>query len=82
MTLDLQRWSRLYLDQPEDRLFHASDQTWWQRIDGTYLGTGALYKAAEPQYVQDLRARILKLEAKVLKYETKVKRPKRKIRMG
>jgi hypothetical protein len=51
---DLARWERLFLDKPEDRLFHASDKTWWQRKDDTYLGKGGLFSAAPPEYVQRL----------------------------
>lgn len=31
----IQAWERLYLDQPEDRLYHAKDKTWWRRMHGT-----------------------------------------------
>lgn len=41
-------WRSLYLDQPEDRLYHAKDDTWWSRRDDTYLGVGALYRAEPP----------------------------------
>jgi hypothetical protein len=27
----------VYADQPEDRLYHASDNTWWRRTDGAGL---------------------------------------------
>ena len=49
---DLARWERLFLDKPEDRLFHASDKTWWLRRDDSYLGVGALFRAEPPEYVQ------------------------------
>lgn len=42
------KWRGLYLDQPEDRLYHAKDDTWWCRNDDTYLGVGALYRAKPP----------------------------------
>lgn len=42
-------WRRCYLDQPEDRLYHAKDKTWWYRNDYTYLGVGGLFKANPPE---------------------------------
>ncbi len=51
---DLGRWARLFLDKPEDRLFHASDKTWWRRRDDSYRGVGALFSAEPPEYVQRL----------------------------
>lgn len=45
---EVRQWRSLYLDQPEDRLYHAKDDTWWTRIDNTYLGVGALYRAKPP----------------------------------
>ena len=35
---EIQMWRRLYLDQPEDRLYHASDATWWRRDDTQKVG--------------------------------------------
>lgn len=31
----IKMWERLYLDRPEDRLWHAKDRTWWKRLHGT-----------------------------------------------
>ena len=45
------KWRRLYLDKPEDRLWHDSDKTWWTRQDDTYLGVGALYGAKPPPHI-------------------------------
>jgi hypothetical protein len=28
----LQELDAVFLDQPEDRLYHAEDQTWWKRV--------------------------------------------------
>lgn len=54
------RWRRLYLDQPEDRLYHAKDGTWWTRRDDTHLGMGALYSAPPPPEVsRAFAARVL-----------------------
>lgn len=55
----------IYLDQPEDRLWHDADQTWWQRIDDTYLGVGALYSAPPPPAIQKLIDDNTKLKAQV-----------------
>jgi hypothetical protein len=30
----IKMWERLYLDKPEDRLWHAKDGTWWKRLHG------------------------------------------------
>lgn len=30
----LRMWERLFLDRPEDRLWHAKDRTWWKRLHG------------------------------------------------
>lgn len=32
LKLDLTAWESLFLDKPEDRLWHASDKTWWRRL--------------------------------------------------
>jgi hypothetical protein len=54
----LESWKRLLLDKPEDRLYHASDRTWWRRAyekeaaDG--LGPPWLVRADAPPIVNDL----------------------------
>jgi hypothetical protein len=58
---ELALWSMLYLDKPVDRLFHASDATWWTRMDDTYLGKGALFRADPPEYVQKMAAKLQKM---------------------
>jgi hypothetical protein len=47
-------WRSCYLDKPEDRLYHASDDTWWQRKDDLHQGIGGLYRAEPPPAVQKL----------------------------
>lgn len=42
------RWRYLYLDQPEDRLYHAKDNTWWRRDDKHWTGIGGLVSADPP----------------------------------
>jgi hypothetical protein len=44
-------WRRCYLDKPEDRLYHASDKTWWRRDDTNVVGR--LLRADPPPEVQD-----------------------------
>jgi hypothetical protein len=51
---EVSKWRRLYLDKPEDRLWHDSDKTWWTRQDDTHLGVGALYKAEPPRALTQL----------------------------
>lgn len=41
-----------YLDQPEDRLWHAEDGTWWRRDDSRGLGT--LVRAEPPPRVAEM----------------------------
>lgn len=45
---EVSRWRRLYLDKPEDRLYHASDRTWWRRDDAHPYGAGTLVRAEPP----------------------------------
>lgn len=45
------RWRALYLDKPEDRLWHDADGTWWARDDTRPTGVGSLVRAAPPAYV-------------------------------
>lgn len=54
MAKEIQRWRMLYLDQPEDRLYHAKDNTWWRRDDTFNTGIGSLVSADPPGIVQDL----------------------------
>lgn len=57
---EVSRWRMLYLDQPEDRLWHDKDRTWWTRRDDTYLGVGALYRAEPPEPLKAIRALLVK----------------------
>ena len=45
---EVRRWRGLYLDQPEDRLYHAQDDIWWRRDDTTYQGVGRLFRTSPP----------------------------------
>lgn len=63
---EVARWRRLYLDKPEDRLWHASDNTWWTRKDDTLYGVGGLFAAEPPEPVKKLmkaHARLVKSNA-------------------
>jgi hypothetical protein len=48
LRVEVERWRSLYLDQPEDRLYHASDNSWWRRDDTRYTGIGSLVRAEPP----------------------------------
>lgn len=65
-------WRRCYLDKPEDRLYHASDNTWWQRKDNTWIGIGGLYGAPPPLVVQAMELEIQKLKASVERLKRKL----------
>lgn len=60
-------WRRLYLDKPEDRLWHDSDKTWWSRKDDSRYGVGGLFSAAPPEPVQKLEKENARLRAKLSK---------------
>jgi len=34
LRFEVDAWRSLWCDQPEDRLYHANDRTWWKRIYG------------------------------------------------
>lgn len=51
VTAGVAQERRLVLDKPEDRLWHASDRTWWRRTD-----TGALVRADAPVIVETVAA--------------------------
>lgn len=34
LASEVSAWRRLWCDQPEDRLYHAKDRTWWMRRYG------------------------------------------------
>lgn len=63
---EVRRWRRLYLDKPEDRLWHDSDKTWWTRRDDTHLGVGGLFRASPPEPVRAL-AKVTKQALKLLR---------------
>jgi hypothetical protein len=65
LRAEVSRWRRLYLDKPEDRLWHDSDQTWWLRRDDSYLGAGGLFRADPPKPIQKLLAENTRLRAQV-----------------
>lgn len=48
LQTEVLRWRSLYLDKPEDRLYHASDNTWWRRDDTRPGGVGSLVRADPP----------------------------------
>lgn len=37
---ELQMEQDIYCDKPEDRLWHASDRTWWKRVNGRLVHAG------------------------------------------
>lgn len=45
----IRMWERLYLDRPEDRLWHAKDRTWWKRLHGKEK---ILRNKAEKEYLE------------------------------
>jgi hypothetical protein len=49
LRTELDRWKNCYLDKPEDRLYHASDRTWWRRDDSHWAGIGSLVRAEPPE---------------------------------
>lgn len=52
LKLDLVAWESLFLDRPEDRIWHASDKTWWRRLTPEEAKKGGFPKwhlvAADP----------------------------------
>lgn len=67
---ELRTWRSLYLDKPEDRLWHDSDQTWWTRRDDSHYGPGGLFRAEPPAAIQkiiDENARLKKANARLRK---------------
>jgi hypothetical protein len=34
LRFEVDAWRSLWCDQPEDRLYHAKDRTWWKRLYG------------------------------------------------
>ena len=53
------KFADLLLDKPEDRVFHASDETWWHNPGGYRL-----VSADEPKYVTEMRTKINELETR------------------
>ncbi len=54
MRAALLDYDRLILDQPEDRLWHAADGTWWRRLPGPYHTLGRLVAADPPEAIRRL----------------------------
>jgi hypothetical protein len=73
------RWRRLFLDKPEDRLWHDSDRTWWARRDDTRYGIGGLFSAEPPGPVKALMEENAKLKAQIAKLRA-AKRAGKKVR--
>lgn len=61
LTRDLELERRIWCDQPDDRLYHASDGTWWRRN-----GRGECVSAEPPAVIERLQARVRELEALTL----------------
>lgn len=66
---DLRRWKALFLDKPEDRLYHAADGTWWRRMDRKDGAPrdGYLVAAEPPPPIAKLEREVKRLRAKVKK---------------
>lgn len=58
LSQELTHVNRLYLDKPEDRLWHASDKTWWRRLAVEESPKGDfdfdLFKAPPPPEIEEL----------------------------
>lgn len=73
LRTELDRWRSLYLDKPEDRLWHDSDQTWWRRKDDSHLGVGGLFRGEPPEPVQKLEKENAKLRSQVARLKARLK---------
>lgn len=47
----------VFLDKPEDRLYHAEDRSWWKRVDGRLVRSGGPETPPPSTFVSSLRYR-------------------------
>lgn len=40
-AIEIRRLNAVYLDKPEDCLWHDADRTWWRKIDGDLVSADA-----------------------------------------
>lgn len=67
---EVSMWRSLWCDQPEDRLYHAKDRTWWRRmLDGFQARPYAPRLAAPPPEIMRIvrAARKIKNLSRVLR---------------
>lgn len=66
---ELRHWKAIFLDHPEDRLYHANDGTWWRRLDRVDGAPrdGHLVAAEPPPEIAKLEREVKQLRAKVKK---------------